>query len=233
MATNFNWVCPHCERHVTISSARRSGAMHTLKIENSVGRRTLLSQFIVCPNEQCQKYTLDLKLASTFFNVGTGEEVIDEVIESLRFEPRGAARSFPECVPAVLRDDYREACSIADLSPKASATLSRRVLQGMIRDFWNVRIDRPTLWAEIKAIEDKVDPDTWQAIKAVKDLGNIGAHMQADINVIVDVDPEEARLLIGLTETLFDEWYVARETRRQRMAAIAAAAQAKILPPPQ
>jgi len=39
-----------------------------------------------------------------------------------------------------------------------------------------------------------VDPLTWEAIDAVRKLGNIGAHMEKDINVIVDVDPEEAEL---------------------------------------
>lgn len=34
--------------------------------------------------------------------------------------------------------------------------------------------------------------------------------MEADVNVIVDVEAGEARLLIGLIETLVDEWYVAR-----------------------
>jgi len=34
--------------------------------------------------------------------------------------------------------------------------------------------------------------------------------MEADVNVIVDVEAGEATLLIGLIETLVDEWYVAR-----------------------
>jgi hypothetical protein len=41
--------------------------------------------------------------------------------------------------------------------------------------------------------------------------------MEADINVIVDVDPDEAQVLIELAELLFDEWYVAREQRQQRL----------------
>ena len=53
------------------------------------------------------------------------------------------------------------------------------------------------------------------AIDHVREIGNIGAHMEADINVIIDVDPDEAQRLIGLAELLFDEWYRAREQRRQ------------------
>ena len=61
----------------------------------------------------------------------------------------------------------------------------------------------------------------------MRKLGNIGAHMEKDINVIVDVDPNEADLLIGLIETVLREWYVAREDRKARMGAIVAAATAK------
>ena len=44
------------------------------------------------------------------------------------------------------------------------------------------------------AIEDKVDPVVWEAILDVKSIGNIGAHMEKDINLIVDVSTEEADL---------------------------------------
>ena len=63
---------------------------------------------------------------------------------------------------------------------------------------------------EIEAIEDKVDPLTWKAIDAVRSVGNIGAHMEKDINVIVDVDPDEAAQLISLIEILIKDWYITR-----------------------
>ena len=72
-----------------------------------------------------------------------------------------------------------------------------------------------------------MDAKTWDAIDAVRKIGNIGAHMKKDINMIVDVEPEEARLLIELIETLFEDWYVARYEREQRMDKIKAAADAK------
>jgi hypothetical protein len=40
--------------------------------------------------------------------------------------------------------------------------------------------------------------------------------MEADINVIVDVDSNEAQILIELVELLFLEWYVARAARTER-----------------
>jgi hypothetical protein len=145
-----------------------------------------------------------------------------------------------------LRRDYEEACAIRDLSPKASATITRRCIQGIIRDFCG--ISRNRLIGEINELRRLVDAgqappgvqaDAVDAIDHVRQIGNIGAHMEGDINVIVDVDPDEAQVLIGLTELLFDEWYVAREQRTQRLAKLRVIAaekkqirHQKQLPPP-
>jgi hypothetical protein len=75
---------------------------------------------------------------------------------------------------------------------------------------------RPTLKQEIAALKDKIDSGDWEAIDAVRKLGNIGAHMEKDVNTIIEVDPEEAQLLIGLIETLFEDWYITREQRARR-----------------
>lgn len=139
--------------------------------------------------------------------------------------PEGFVKPFPEYIPKPILDDYKEAVLIKNLSPKASATLSRRCLQGMIRDVWKVRPSR--LVDEIKAIEGKVEAGMWAAIDAIRNIGNIGAHMENDINVIVDVDPEEAEMLIGLLELLLQEWYVERHERQLRVEAITALAAEK------
>jgi hypothetical protein len=73
---------------------------------------------------------------------------------------------------------------------------------------------------EIEQLEGLVDDDTWQAIDGVRSVGNIGAHMEEDINVIVDVEPHEAQLLVELIEILLKDWYVAREQKRLHLEAI-------------
>lgn len=40
--------------------------------------------------------------------------------------------------------------------------------------------------------------------------------MEKDVDLIIPIEPEEARLLIELLEQLFEEWYVARHKREQR-----------------
>lgn len=227
--SDFNWTCPHCERAVTISDQRRTVDRHTLSIANATGRRSLITTFIVCPNQECREFTLTASLHESVPSraPGGGEQVLEEV-ESWDLIPSSKAKTFPTYIPQPIPEDYREACLIRNLSPKASATLARRCLQGILRDFWKVKPGR--LVDEIAQIKDRVDPLAWEAIEAVRTIGNIGAHMEKDINLIIDVDPDEADLLIQLVETLLREWYVAREERQKRLGAIVATASAKKKP---
>jgi hypothetical protein len=184
---------------------------------NAVGPRYFEFLAVVCPNPKCQLFTLDLSMYEYKHNP-TGPDRTGPVLKDWSLIPPSTAKVFPNYVPQPIRDDYVEACAIRDLSPKASATLSRRCLQGMIRDFW--KISKGRLVDEIDGIKDKVDATTWAAIDAVRKIGNIGAHMEKDINVIVDVDPDEAQLLIELIELLIKDWYVTRQERAERLAAI-------------
>jgi hypothetical protein len=222
--SDFNWTCPWCERDVTISDQRCSNHHHILSIANADGRRCLNTTFIVCPNPECKKFTL---LAALFQSEPTnyGNDKLLNKLEEWTLLPSSVSKHFPSYIPQAIRDDYQEACSIQTLSPKASATLSRRCLQGILRDYWQVKPGR--LVDEIAQIKDKVESLTWDAIEAVRKLGNIGAHMEKDINVIVDVDQDEAALLISLVETLLKDWYVAREDRHARMNSVITAAAGK------
>ena len=116
-------------------------------------------------------------------------------------------------IPKAIRDDYEEAYSIVNLSPKASATLSRRCLQGMIRDFWNIK--KSKLADAINELQNKVTSSQWKAIDSVRKIGNIGAHMESDINTIVEVDSGEAEKLLKLIELLIDKWYITRHDEEQ------------------
>lgn len=220
----FNWECPHCERAVTITEDRFSRSAHLLYIGNAAGYRALVSQFIVCPNDECRQFTLEVSLTDTIVEGGARRALLNSRFHHWRLIPWGAARAFPAYVPQAVRDDYAEACAIKDLSPKAAATLARRAVQGIVRDYW--KIVRSTLNAELIELSTRVGTDitqeTWDSIDAVRSVGNIGAHMEKEINVIVEVDPDEAELLVQLVETLVDDTYIAREQRQQHAKKLAA-----------
>jgi hypothetical protein len=224
------WVCPFCDRaqiatHINThmdNSLLNVGANAEGLLGTSVFARA-------CLNPVCKR-------TSFRFEIGPARENShgsflsfkqDQLIFSQRVVPQGSGKPQPEFIPVALREDYGEACLIRDLSPKASATLVRRCLQGMIRDF--AKISKQTLAKEIDALRNAVEQgsadraitiETVEAIDHVRSIGNIGAHMEKDIDLIVPVEPIEAQALIELVEMLFEEWYVARETRAMRLARI-------------
>ncbi|MGV0085192.1 DUF4145 domain-containing protein [Rahnella aceris] len=222
----MSWVCPHCNHAAVIRENDKS--VRELDLDANDGLKRYRTIGVVCPNPKCKK-------ASIFFEVAPMRGGLGQLWEGqperyirvlpLQVPENSIAKEYPAYIPAPILQDYIEACAIIALSPKSSATLARRALQGMIRDFWEIKEDN--LSRAIKAIEDKVTPDIWEAIDGVRKIGNIGAHMEKDINLIIDVNPEEATLLIEMIEMLLDDWYVARHEKQQRVLKMKELAEAK------
>ena len=223
---SFAWRCPFCGHHSTIGDNNYSKRSDDFDDNNKYGKRLVSWAAISCHNPQCREYTFSLSIHAQP-RIVDGTYKPGDVQYMWELVPPAQMKVLPDYVPEAVISDYKEACLIAALSPKASATLARRCLQGMIRDFWAVKPGR--LVDEIKAIEKRVDADAWEAIEAVRHVGNIGAHMENDINVIVDVEPEEAKLLIGLIESLVDEWYVSRHERKSRFSKLVSLADEKLI----
>lgn len=237
MAMSYAWTCPYCKMPTTIvPSTNEETGLVTCVIPSKKGKVGLSVRYVICPNTECNQLTLTVELCSLKQkpNGGFGYDV-NRTLETWNLIPDSTAKVFsPDIVPQAILTDYVEACKIKDLSPKASATLSRRTLQGMIRHFWGVK--RPTdhtgkwtLWNEIQAIKSKPDLGlgVWSAIDAVRKVGNIGAHMEEDINVIIDVEPEEAGKLIWLIEFLIEKWYIQKHETELQLAEITGMANEK------
>ena len=232
----FNWECPYCQHKQTVTEHRFDQQYSHIFIHNHaiypIGFEIIS---IACSNHECNKLSVIFSLVKDH-QPGvswTPKEGVEPYLLK-RILPESFARPQPDYIPSAIREDYKEACLIRDASPKAAATLARRCLQGMIRDFCN--INKKTLYHEINALRQSVDDGTAppgvtlesvDALDHVRTIGNIGAHMDKDINIIVPVDPGEVQILIGLIESLFEEWYVAREKRKQRFAELKSIAEAK------
>ncbi len=217
----MNWTCPYCNQPTTVTSLNKDDGWSIIGIAathltypHQLGLRY---DAISCPNPKCKKIYLVAKLTKVdvdrFSNRNEGK-----TLQHWQLLPESSAMPQPDYIPEQIVQDYTEACRIKDLSPKASATLARRCLQGMIRNFWNIKKD--TLKLEIDELESHVSTVVWDAIDAVRSVGNIGAHMEKDVNTIVEIEPEEADLLIGLIEDLLEDWFVVRHDREQRQLKI-------------
>lgn len=226
------WTCPFCKRPTTVTSSDIDDGRVESNLDSDKDIVSLYVRFTVCPNTECKKLNLYAVLLSRVAN-GKGYLEDGDILNFWHLIPDSVAKVYSTgIVPKAIVEDYEEACKIKSLSPKASATLARRALQGMIRDFWEIKkpADHKGLWTlvhEVQAIKDKVDIDVWNAIDAVRSVGNIGAHMEKDVDIIINVEQGEAEKLIELIEMLIEEWYINSHERKLRLAGIVEMAKAK------
>lgn len=211
--SEYLWHCRFCNREQTVTEEGRQVAFANLTIENADGPRRLVVQFVVCPNPDCRKLSLSVALHD--LKVVGNRSYTGKLIRTWPLVPPSRARSFPVAIPAQIIEDYREACLAIEQSPKAAAALSRRCLSEMLRDFWQVQPG--SLSDEFRQVKGTVDPLTWEAIESVRKSGLIGARMESEGAELLDTEPGEAKMLIGLIEMLIEDWYVGREERRKRL----------------
>lgn len=205
---NCTFVCPFCghaQAYQNSFSFFNNGAYsNTHPIPTEYQESSFSIYTVHCSNNVCRKISV------VAINRTTGKQ-IDLV-------PQVTMKRYPEYIPEQIRQDYEEASMIIESSPKAAATLLRRCLQGMIHDYWE--IVEKNLNAEITALKDKVSPAQWKAIDALRKVGNIGAHMEKDVNLIIDIEADEAKKLLKLIELLFEKWYIARHDEEMLLADI-------------
>ena len=199
---NNTYICPFCGKAQSFSFNNmevRNNGYNIQYPERETEVSDICLYHIKCTNQDCQQITV------VGFNKNTNKQ--------WDIYPENVYRKYPDYIPQQIRDDYKEACLILDKSPKAAATLLRRCLQGMIHDFWGEK--QKNLNAEITAIQSKVSPTLWNALDGLRKLGNIGAHMEADVNLIIDIDIESANKLRKLIELCLEKWYIARHDEEE------------------
>jgi len=124
----FSWRCPYCNQNATITGNNVHENSTVLTKENKEGDKELYSFFVVCPNEDCNKYTLSILLFNSIYSDTTGKRKTGEMTQRWDLIPPSNAKVFPDYIPKPVITDYEEACAILNDSPKASATLARRCL---------------------------------------------------------------------------------------------------------
>ena len=104
--------------------------------------------------------------------------------------PKQASRApLPAEVPDPYRQEYVEACNVLADSAKASAAVSRRCLQMVLRDV--AKVKPSDLSKEIDEVLPKLPSHLAEAIDAIRNVGNMAAHPIKSTNTgeVVDVEP--------------------------------------------
>jgi len=124
--------------------------------------------------------------------------------------PRGANRPIEPEIPQKYASDFKEAVAVVKLSPKASAAISRRLLQSILRE--ESKIKKSSLADEIEEFihREGIPSHLSGAVDAVRNVGNFAAHPLKNTHTgeIVDVEPGEAEWLLDVLEAMFDFTFV-------------------------
>lgn len=133
----------------------------------------------------------------------------DIVATTLLF-PKYPVKNVPPEIPEKFTVDFREAHDTLPLSPKASAALSRRCLQNLIRE--QEGIVEKSLFTEVEKLlkTNKLPRYLASDLDAIRQIGNFAAHPIKDTNTgqIVDVEPGEAEWTLEVLEELLLFYFV-------------------------
>ncbi|MPS71704.1 MAG: DUF4145 domain-containing protein [Chryseobacterium sp.] len=139
------------------------------------------------------------------FNPGSGWS-IEKIFSKKFLYPKTNSFQNSNDIPQKYLEDYEEAVKVLSASPKASAALTRRLLQNILREEFNIK--EKSLVKEIEHFINRTDIPSYiaDAVDAVRQIGNIAAHPSKDLNTgeIVPVEKNEAEWLIEVIEQLFD-----------------------------
>jgi len=176
----------------------------------------------VCACPACQKLILRLFCAKYYYPPpnpnGFGEEFISYLVR-----PKVAGRPpVPTEVPKEYADDYTESCLVLPDSPKASAALSRRCLQHLLRG--EAKVKHQDLFNEIQEVVSRntLPSHIAEGLDAVRSIGNFAAHPMKSQSTgdIVPVEAGEAEWNLDVLESLFDFYFVAPAKTKARKDAL-------------
>ena len=145
-----------------------------------------------------------------------------EIVETSLLYPKTAQPALPGTVPSDIATDFGQAHAVLHCSPKASAALSRRCLQNLIRS--QEGIQARTLFEEVSQLLalNKLPRYSADDLDAIRVVGNFAAHPIKDTNTgeIVDVEMNEAEWTLDVLRELilfYFERQVESQLRRERL----------------
>jgi hypothetical protein len=196
--------CPHCQVTVQLIGDRLKGIIltpHHILGDAAASKDGYRLDSSICPG--CRQVVVAVE-SITF----DGERNAYDVAWERLVIPPAPDRLVPPETPAHIARDYREAAHVLPASPKASAALSRRCLQAVLREQGAAR--QSTLSEQIQAVLPNLPTYIAEQVDAIRVIGNFAAHPIKDTRSgeIVEVEPGEAEWNLDVLDLLFDFYYV-------------------------
>jgi hypothetical protein len=159
----------------------------------------------LCPN--CGKEIIWMKCKEM---TAIGDSTTGEKEDYCLLYPKSNNSFISDDVPEKYSKTYQEASDILEISPRASAALSRRCLQQLIRE--QEAIEKNTLFEEIKFLisRNKLPQYLNNELDSIRKIGNFAAHPIKDKNTgeIIDVEAGEAEWTLETLKKLLQFYFV-------------------------
>lgn len=199
-------ICPHCSTVVKFDW--KITAPYEQKDTDDKKVTGIEIFYDECPN--CERFVVGIQKGFLDFEAGHGYEIkADPIWEKIIYPKQNSFQNSAE-IPVKYLNDYEESIKIISASPKASAALSRRLLQNIIREEFDIKDKSLAKEIDLFINMDGIPSHIYEAVDAVRIIGNIAAHPSKDLHTgeIVEVESGEAEWLIEVIEALFDFTFI-------------------------
>lgn len=209
--------CPHCLVEANFNFSER------FIFDNETYGYSI--SYSVCPNDSCKNLVAYLNEGQISHTQAGPFYHPSSLMKKRLINPKGISRNpVPESVPEDIKQVYLEAALVLADSPQASAALSRRCLQHLLRD--HVGVKNGDLYDEIEEALAKGGIPSYisEELHSIRQIGNFGAHPNKSKNTgeVIPVEPGEAENNLDVLDSLFDFYFVVPEKTKQRKDALKA-----------
>jgi len=207
-------ICPYCGIGVSIDWDEDSSPTPTDEddYEDGYGQ---LSGFCT----ECNKYIVLVQHGTEYeYDIQSGKGCLHDINFQEQVYPKFSyKKNLDDTIPQKYCELFRESEAVLDLSPRASATLSRYLLQMLLNE--ELKIKKKNLEDEINELETRTDiPSTLVAmLQVMRKISNFGAHPKksTNSNEIVDVESGEAEVMLDLINELFDYLFIKPQKQKK------------------
>ena len=193
--------CPHCGVYVSVDFEAfqpNKVAAHKRDLQPIVA-----VEYGHCPSKECHRLIV--------------RTMVDRLLgTSIEYAiPTTTTVEISNAVDPGIVSQYRKAKRILPIDANASAAMSRRCLEMLLRGFFKVK--RGRIYDEIQELLDSNQLPSYLAgdIDRIREIGNLGAHPAGDISLPSDASREEAEWSLEILGDLF-EHIAGREKSRRR-----------------
>ena len=137
--------------------------------------------------------------------------------ENIIYPRYSAGRNLNQYVPEKYAQLFQESEEVNNISPRASATLSRYLLQMLLHE--ELQIQKKNLEEELTELERRGNIPTKLVtmLQVMRRVANFGAHPKksTNSNEIVEVEEGESTVMLDLLEEVFD--YIFVKPKQQKL----------------